>query len=76
MNEPTLWGLQVAVDDYAGQWDTFVNLSGDTLPVYTSDTTAELLDELSHYKLPIWMVSKEILAQSKSNCDRNGHQEE
>ena len=49
MNEPTLWGLQVAVDDYAGQWDTFVNLSGDTLPVYTTDTTAKLLDELSHY---------------------------
>lgn len=49
MNLPTLWGLQVAVDDYSGQWDTFVNLSGDTMAVYAANAMAELLHELGRY---------------------------
>jgi len=49
MNLPTLWGLQVAVDEYYDQWDTFVNLSGDTMAVYTANTMAHKLHELGHY---------------------------
>jgi Core-2/I-Branching enzyme len=43
MNLPTLWGMQLAVSEYTDQWDVFINLSGDTLPVYTTDTMATLL---------------------------------
>lgn len=42
MNLPTLWGMEKAVKDYAGKWDIFINLSGDTLPVYTSDRISKL----------------------------------
>ncbi|KAG7368088.1 core-2/I-branching enzyme [Nitzschia inconspicua] len=42
MNLPTLWSLEKAVKDYAGKWDVFINLSGDTLPVYTQDRIAEM----------------------------------
>ena len=49
MNLPTLYGLQVAAEDYTDQWDVFINLSGDTLPVYTTDVMAELLEQLSSY---------------------------
>jgi hypothetical protein len=43
MNLPTLWGMQLAVSEYTSQWDVFINLSGDTLPAYTTDTMATLL---------------------------------
>jgi len=49
MNLPTLYGLQVAAEEYTDQWDVFINLSGDTLPVYTTDVMAELLEQLSSY---------------------------
>jgi hypothetical protein len=42
MNLPTLWSMKKAVQEYAGKWDVFINLSGDTLPVYTQDKIAEL----------------------------------
>jgi hypothetical protein len=42
MNLPTLWGMNKAVTEYSGKWDVFVNLSGDTLPVYTPDRVAKL----------------------------------
>ncbi|KAL3941277.1 MAG: hypothetical protein SGARI_000657 [Bacillariaceae sp.] len=42
MNAPTLWSMEKAVTDYAGKWDVYINLSGDTLPVYTQDYVAEL----------------------------------
>jgi Core-2/I-Branching enzyme len=42
MNLPTLWSMRKAVLEYAGKWDVFINLSGDTLPVYTPDKIAEL----------------------------------
>lgn len=43
MNAPTLWGVEKAVNEYEGKWDVFINLSGDTLPVYTPDRVANLL---------------------------------
>lgn len=42
MNEPTLWGIAKAVKDYPEKWDVFINLSGDTLPVYTPERIARL----------------------------------
>ena len=42
MNLPTLWGMEKAVKEYAGKWDVFVNLSGDTLPVYAQNRIAKL----------------------------------
>ena len=48
MNLPTLWALQVAVDEYVGLWDVWINLSGDTLPVYTVDVMADTLSQLPY----------------------------
>lgn len=49
MNLPTLWGMELAVSpEYADHWDTFINLSGDTLPVYTVNTTASMLRDLPY----------------------------
>ena len=42
MNAPTLWSMEKAVNDYAGKWDVFVNLSGDTLPVYSQNRISRL----------------------------------
>jgi hypothetical protein len=42
MNLPTLWSMKKAVTEYDGKWDVYINLSGDTLPVYTPDTIATL----------------------------------
>jgi hypothetical protein len=42
MNLPTLWSMEKAVTQYSGRWDVYINLSGDTLPVYTQDRMAEL----------------------------------
>jgi Core-2/I-Branching enzyme len=42
MNFPTLWSMEKAVREYGGRWDVYVNLSGDTLPVYTAGTIANL----------------------------------
>lgn len=42
MNLPTLWGMEKAVKDYSNKWDVFVNLSGDTLPVYSQNRIAKL----------------------------------
>ena len=42
MNRPTLWGMEKAVKEYSEKWDVFINLSGDTLPVYNTDRIAEL----------------------------------
>ena len=43
MNLPTIWGIQKAVKDYANRWDVFVNLSGDSLPVYSAPVLARYL---------------------------------
>lgn len=49
MNLPTLWALQLAAStEYANQWDVFINLSGDTIPVYTVDSMAAILRELPY----------------------------
>ena len=42
MNLPTLWAMEKAVREYKGKWDVFINLSGDTLPVYMPDRIARL----------------------------------
>ena len=60
MNLPTLWGLQTAIQDYGGnhynnnknkEWHVFINLSGDSLPVYTPETTSYILSQLSMYNI-------------------------
>jgi Core-2/I-Branching enzyme len=53
MNLPTLWGMDLAVSTTAGgllyaDWDVFINLSGDTVPVYDVDTTANVLAQLPY----------------------------
>jgi hypothetical protein len=48
MNLPTLWGMQVAVEEYTDQWDVFINLAGDNLPVYTADSMAVRLEQLPY----------------------------
>ena len=48
MNLPTLWGLEVAATDFRDQWDVFINLSGDTMPVYTAETMAGILESLPY----------------------------
>ena len=42
MNLPTLWSMEKAVTEYAGKFDVYINLSGDTLPVYTQNRIARL----------------------------------
>lgn len=42
MLSPTLWAMEKAVREYAGKWDVFINLSGDTLPVYKPHRIASL----------------------------------
>ena len=42
MVQPTLWSIEQATTIYAGQWDVYINLSGDTLPVYTQKKIASL----------------------------------
>ena len=45
MNLPTLWGMKIATTHelFVNHWDVFVNLSGDTLPVYTPHTMAHMM---------------------------------
>jgi hypothetical protein len=40
---PTLYSMHKAVTNYAGKWDAFINLSGDTLPVYSQNRIAQLI---------------------------------
>ncbi|CAB9507899.1 expressed unknown protein [Seminavis robusta] len=51
MNLPTLWGMQVAVTNplFQDKWDVFINLSGDTYPVYTPGTMAQIFGHLQNY---------------------------
>ena len=44
MNDPTHWAMDVLTFDarYAGKWDVFINLSGDTMPVLTPERMAQL----------------------------------
>lgn len=42
MNAPTLWGMEKAITTYNGKWDVFINLSGDSLPVYSPNRVARL----------------------------------
>jgi hypothetical protein len=44
MNKPTLWGMEKAIKEYDSKWDVFINLSGDTLPVYTPDRISSLFE--------------------------------
>jgi hypothetical protein len=41
MNYPTFWGMEQALLK-RGQWDVFINLSGDSLPVYNQDVIGRL----------------------------------
>jgi hypothetical protein len=44
MNDPTFWGMTLASTRFRGQWDVFLNLSGDTMPIYTTEVIASLFD--------------------------------
>ena len=49
MNFPTLWGMEVATSpEYVNEWDVFINLSGDTMPVYSVDTMAYMLQSVTY----------------------------
>lgn len=48
MNLPTLWAMRLGIYDYADQWDVFINLSGDSLPVFSQNVTATVLSELPY----------------------------
>lgn len=48
MNMPTLWALNLAVDEYADRWDIWINLSGDSLAVYDVNTMASILEQLPY----------------------------
>jgi Core-2/I-Branching enzyme len=49
MNLPTLWGMGIAASSqYEQEWDVFINLSGDTMPIYTTNTMATILQNLSY----------------------------
>lgn len=41
MNDPTFWGMEQALS-HRGAWDVFINLSGDSLPVYDHDVIGRL----------------------------------
>lgn len=47
MNDPTHWGMELATTKFWGQWDVFVNLSGDCMPVYNAQVMAKLFDPVS-----------------------------
>ena len=44
MNDPTFWGMELASTRFRRQWDAFLNLSGDCMPVYTTEAMAKLFD--------------------------------
>lgn len=50
MTEPTLCGIEIATSSlFWGSWDVFINLSGDTLPVYTPNAMENKLRDLYPY---------------------------
>lgn len=46
MNDPTHWGMELATTRFRGEWDIFINLSGDCMPVYNSQVMSELFDPI------------------------------
>jgi hypothetical protein len=47
MNLPTLWALQEAAEE-KDKWDVWINISGDSLPVYTPSAMSRILSELPY----------------------------
>lgn len=47
MNLPTLWGMQIAVEE-KHDWDVWINISGDSLPVYSPSTMSGILSQLPY----------------------------
>ena len=47
MNDPTHWGMELATTRFRGEWDIFINLSGDCMPVYNPQVMSELFDPSS-----------------------------
>lgn len=47
MNLPTLWGLQMAAEE-KDKWDVWINISGDSLPVYSPATMSRILSQLPY----------------------------
>jgi hypothetical protein len=48
MNHPTLWGMELLTtsSDLMNQWDVFINLSADTVPIYTPQVLSQLFDPM------------------------------
>lgn len=46
MNLPTLWGFKILTTDnrFINKWDVYINLSSDTLPVYTPQVMSQIFD--------------------------------
>lgn len=44
MNSPTLWAMEILTShtDFLDKWDTFINLSGDTIPTRTPNEMSRL----------------------------------
>jgi len=72
MNEPTLWGMETFVSHprFQNKWDIFINLSGDSMPVYTPKAIAKLFQgPLAH----INFVESGLLPVSILSFDRRHH---
>lgn len=46
MNDPTHWGMSQLVSNprFEGKWDVFINLSGDSMPVFTPRIISQIFD--------------------------------
>jgi len=77
MNEPTLWALERAVM-HSDDWDVWINLSGDSYPVYTSlehlppynyvtsSSCATGLVPTSVYEFPDWWHKRKHYTRSET----------
>ena len=45
MNDPTHWSMKYFIEQYPNQWDVYINLSGDTLPVLRPQILSQILDK-------------------------------
>ncbi len=45
MNDPTHWSMKYFIEEYPNQWDVYINLSGDTLPVLRPQILSQILDK-------------------------------
>jgi Core-2/I-Branching enzyme len=74
MNLPTLWGFEVATSsEYVNEWDVFINLSGDTIPIYTPSTMARYLQTLSYNFVTSRSCESGLLPTNVYSFPKNWH---